>query len=77
MIDLLSAKKNKFYSISKISPKASLKIKRRLIELGFTQNVKIKVKYRSLLGQAYLVELRGYTLSIRKDIAGFVLVDER
>ena len=50
------------------------KTKRRLCELGFTNGQEIKMVRKSLLGKAYLLELRGYTLSLRSDIVKAVLV---
>lgn len=75
MISLLKAKKNVFFKIEGISNNAPLRIKRRLLELGFTSGTKVRVLRKSLIGQAYLVELRGFTLSMRKDILAYLNVD--
>ena len=75
MISLLKAKKNVFFKIEDISNNAPLRIKRRLLELGFTSGTKVRVLRKSLIGQAYLVELRGFTLSMRKDILAYLNVD--
>lgn len=74
MEKLTSIKKGKYSQIEKISDDAPLRIKRRLLELGFTKGEKARVVRKSLLSHAYLVEIRGYTLSVRKDIAGYVIV---
>lgn len=72
MGNLTSAKINKTYIIENISEQTSLKIKRRLLELGFTKGQKIKLLRKSLLGKAYLIEIRGYTLTLKKQIATFI-----
>ncbi len=60
--------------IESISPSASLKLKRRLLELGFTQGQNVKLVRRSLLSHAFLVEIRGYVLSVKREIAALVIV---
>ena len=72
MENLTSAKINKFYIIDNISLLSSLKVKRRLLELGFTKGQKIKLLRKSLLGKAFLIEIRGYTLTLKKQIAALV-----
>lgn len=54
---------------------APLKIKRRLLELGFTSGQKVKVVRKSLLGETYLIELRGYSISMRKELAKYLIVE--
>lgn len=72
---LSSVKLNKPFSISDFSPSLSLNVKRRLFDLGFVKGAKIKVLRKSLLGRAFLVEIRGYCLTIKKDIASCIMVD--
>ncbi len=74
MKNLGQAEKGRFFEICGISKSASIKIKRRLLELGLTEGQKVRVCRRSLLGKVLLIEIRGYTLSLRRDIAGFVEV---
>ncbi len=76
MLNLLKAKKNVYQSISSISDNATFKIKRRLLELGFTPDTKVRILRKSLLGQAYLVEIRGFVLSMRKEILTNVLIKD-
>lgn len=52
------------------------KIKRRLLDLGFTKGQKIKVVRKSTLGNDYMVELRYFTLTLRGDILRYILVEE-
>ncbi len=67
--------KNEYKSIFSFAESTPFKIKRRLLELGFTPGTRVKVLRRSLLGQAYLVEIRGFTLSMRKEILAYVNVE--
>ncbi len=52
----------------------SNKIKRRLLELGFFENVLIKLAHKSFFNEVLLLELNGYTISLRSDIAKNILV---
>lgn len=75
MLNLLSAKIGEQREVESISDLAPFKIKRRLLELGFTKGTKVKVHRKSLLGQAYMVELRGFILSMKKDILKYILIN--
>ena len=75
MQNLTLLKLNKSAKIAGFSERMSSALKRRLMELGFLESEDIKILRKSLLGKAYLIELRNYTLTIRKDIAKFVLVE--
>jgi len=66
--------RGQYTTIKFISLLAPIKIKRRLLELGFTRGVKARVVRKSLLGNAYMIELRGYTLTLRKDIVSFLQI---
>ena len=74
MKSLLEGKKGRFEKIVGLSYD-NKKIKQRLLELGFTPRQNIRLVRRSLLGETVLVEIRGYTLSLRKEIAKGILVD--
>lgn len=74
MDKLANGKVGSFYKIKGIDIAAPLKIKRRILELGFTLGQALKLARKSLLGKAFLVEIRGYTLTIRKDIAQYILI---
>ena len=65
---------NKFTTIIGIVEDAPIKIKRRLLELGLTAGQKVKVLRRSLAGGVLLVEVRGYTLSLRRESAKWIEV---
>lgn len=75
MENLLNGKLGTFYKIHKISYSVGDKVKRRLLDLGFTKGEKIRVVGKSLLKKAYLIEIRGYTLTLKKDIVSCILVD--
>ena len=49
-------------------------LKRRLIDIGITPGVKIKVKKVAPLGDPLQINLRGYELSIRKSEALNIMV---
>ena len=74
MDNLSDAKCGSLYQIKGISQTAPIKIKRRILELGFTKGQNVKVAGKSFLGKAYLIEVRGFTLTIRKDIARMILI---
>ena len=74
MLELSNGKCGQYYSLVGVADSAPLKMKRRLLELGFTRGQKVRVVRKSLLKRAYLVEVRGFTLSVRRDIAQYLLV---
>jgi Fe2+ transport system protein FeoA len=76
MLRLNSAKFGKLYEIDKIDPNAPMKIRRRLYDLGFTSGQKVTAVRKSLLGKAYLVEIRAYTLSLRSTVAEAIILKE-
>ena len=49
-------------------------LKRRLIDMGITPGVKIKIKKYAPLGDPIEIELRGYELSIRRSEAKNIFV---
>ena len=49
-------------------------LKRRLIDMGITPGVKIKIKKFAPLGDPIEIELRGYGLSIRRSEAKNIFV---
>lgn len=50
------------------------KINRRLLELGFVNGEKVKVLNMSILKEVLLVEICGFVLSIRKDVAKRIII---
>ena len=66
---LYNATLNKTYSISGMCDFIDVKIKTRLLELGFFKGEKIKVLKKSLMGGVILVEIMNNVLSIRKEEA--------
>lgn len=72
---LSECKENKYYSIIKIDSLLPEKLRRRLYDLGFLAGQKIRVVNKSLLKKAYMIEIRGYTLSLRNTIVNAIKVE--
>ncbi|MFV0560110.1 MAG: ferrous iron transport protein A [Enterococcus sp.] len=51
-------------------------VKRRLMDMGITKNVQLKVKNVAPLGDPIEIVLRGYALSLRKSEASMILVQK-
>ena len=49
-------------------------IEKRLMELGFVPECEIVVQKHSLLDDVILININGYMLSVRKDIAKYIIV---
>ena len=58
------------------SEKTDQKIKRRLLELGFLKDTVITLSEISFLKEVLLLELNGYAISLRSDIAKNIQVKE-
>ena len=58
------------------SEKTDQKIKRRLLELGFLKDTVVTLSEISFLKEVLLMELNGYTISLRSDIAKNIQVKE-
>lgn len=76
MLNLKNARLGKLYEIERIDETAPLKIRRRLYDLGFTSGQKVMPVRKSLLGKAYLIEIRAYTLSLRSSVAKAIILKE-
>lgn len=76
MISLSMARFNYKYKIIELKD-LTFKVKRRLYELGFLPCHIIRVLRTSLLKRSYLVEIGGYTLTIRRDIAENIYVSDK
>ena len=74
MTTLAQAKINKFFKISGYQNLPD-KILRRLCDLGLTQGQQVCVRARSPLKKALLIEVRGYELSLKSDIAKGVILE--
>ena len=74
MDKLSKIKMNKSYLLNGFTNSLPLKLKRRLLDLGFTRGEKIVFYNKSLLGKTYLVQIRGVMLSLRDQIVkGLIL----
>jgi len=59
--------------VTKINGEGALK--RRIMEMGITKGVRIRVRKVAPLGDPIEITVRGYELSLRKDDAGLVEVE--
>ncbi len=74
MDKLSKIKMNKSYLLNGFTNSLPLKLKRRLLDLGFTRGEKVVFCNKSLLGKTYLVQIRGVMLSLRDQIVkGLIL----
>lgn len=73
MLNLCDAKTNKQYVIEGFE-NLPTNILRRLCDLGLTKGQSVMVSSRSLLKKALLIQVRGYLLSLKADIAKGVKV---
>lgn len=76
MLTLANCKLNKFYAIKSILDKKGERVLRRLYDLGFTPAQKVRVVRTSLSRGTYLIENRGYLVSLRADICDCIVVAE-
>ncbi len=51
------------------------KVRRRLFDMGVTPGASIYVKKKAPLGDPIEISIRGYSLSLRKEEAMFVIVE--
>ena len=75
MLTLNDAKQGRYYKVAALSQYAEPRIVRRLLDLGFTPNEKVCVMRKSLTKQTLLVQIRGFCLSLRSNIAEAVLIE--
>ena len=73
---IINAKLFKEYKIIGFNSELEIKYIRRLLELGFFINQSIQVLRKTTYGSAFLVSIRGIVVSVRKEIAQFVLLEE-
>lgn len=75
MTTLNQAKKMKLYKIVGFSSENDA-VLRRFMELGFTVGEKVKIVATSLQKKVFLIELRGYLLSVRAGLLSRIEVLE-
>lgn len=73
MLSLTQVKLNKKFIICGYQNLTD-KILRRICDLGLTEGQSVRVKAKSLLKKALLIEVRGYELTIKADIASGIIV---
>ncbi len=76
MTTLKDAQLNKLYKIKKVVG-GDTKVIRRFLELGMLSGQVVKVINKSILKKVYLVEIRGYLLSIKTSLLDFIEVEEK
>lgn len=76
MTTLKDAQLNKLYKIKKVAG-GDTKVIRRFLELGMLSGQVVKVINKSILKKVYLVEIRGYLLSIKISLLDFIEVEEK
>ena len=76
MTTLKDAQLNKLYKIKKVAG-GDTKVIRRFFELGMLSGQVVKVINKSILKKVYLVEIRGYLLSIKISLLDFIEVEEK
>lgn len=67
MKTLDKAEKNKVYKITGFSGEKD-KVYRRFLELGFSLGQRVKVLEKSFQKKVFLIEIRGYVLSVRTSL---------
>ena len=67
----------KYYKILGYDEQIDLKVKRRLVELGFLTGKSFYVSHISPFGKCLIVELCGFSLAIRSEILLFLKLEAR
>ena len=75
MMPLTSGKINVVYKIKDILGD-NKKVIRRFLELGIIKGQAIKILNTSILKKVFLVEIRGYILSIKSDLLSYIKVEK-
>lgn len=76
VVTLSQLKKGKSAMVIQFQLDVNLKLKRRLLEMGFYCGAEVEVEEVSFLSEVILVSLNGYLLSLRKSIADKIEVKE-
>ena len=66
---------NTFFVLDGFSQTVPINLERRLLDFGFTKGQKVRVLQKSILSKVLLIEIRKFVLSLRKEIAQYVLVE--
>ena len=73
-MNLKHAEVGKYYRIVKILGKGP--VKRRIMDMGITKKTEVYVRKIAPLGDPIQVNLRGYELTLRKEDAKNIIVEE-
>ena len=67
---------NKIYKVVGFESTADEKVLRRLLEFGFTKGTNFLISHKTLLGETVIVEIRGFSLSLRTKFLSCLKVAE-
>ena len=67
--------KNRVYKIVGFESLLDDKVTRRLLEFGFTKGEKFIISHKSFWGSSVIVEIRGYSLSMRTKFLSLLKVE--
>ena len=73
-MNLSEASVDKYYVVKKINGQGPLK--RRIMDMGITKKTEVYVRKIAPLGDPIQVNLRGYELTLRKEDAKNIVVEE-
>ena len=74
MITIRESEVGKYYTVKKIHGKGPLK--RRIMDMGITKNADLYVRKVAPLGDPVQITVRGYQLSLRKEDASCIEIEE-
>ncbi len=57
---------NRIYRVVGYKNGCDEKLKKRMCEFGFVQGATFFISYKSMLGKNYIVEIKGFVLSLKK-----------
>ncbi len=73
MKSLKEARVGETLTVKKINGQGA--VKRRLMDMGFTNNCEIYIRKVAPLGDPVEITIRGYELTVRKDDAEIIMVE--
>ena len=74
MENFSNCKKNVAYRIIKLSC-PDTKVERRFLELGLIAGQRVRIISKSILKKVFLIEIRGYLLSVKSSLLKCVIVE--
>ncbi len=74
MITLNNSEVGKYYKVSKINGTGA--VRRRIMDMGITKGAEIHIRKVAPLGDPVQITIRGYELTLRKQDAEIIEVEE-